>query len=282
MRLPKFRLFDYDTPGPGVEKDAPKKKGLALFWDILSRRFWKMVTLNLVYMLFSIPSYVIMWFATYTILTFFCSELMLNDAKFAESMPLLCMYLTAVIYALFGGGAPTSGMTYVIRNYRRDTHSWMWADFISKFKENFVKSTCIFIIDTIMLFLMGANFWFYGKLAATNIVAYLLQGLMVVLFLIFLLMHAYIYPIHISFDKKLSEIYKSAFILALGKLPTTAASMALCTLICGTITFLAFYITVYAMLLIPIMMFTFSCYVNLYITFPIIEKYMVKKSAYEE
>ena len=67
MRLPKHRLFDYTTPGKGVSKDEPPKKGIALFGDILLRRFWKMVSLNFLYFLFSVPALIIMWFMIYVV-----------------------------------------------------------------------------------------------------------------------------------------------------------------------------------------------------------------------
>ena len=30
---------NYSTPGPGISKDAPKKKGLNLFYEILFRKW---------------------------------------------------------------------------------------------------------------------------------------------------------------------------------------------------------------------------------------------------
>lgn len=278
MRLPKFKLFDYNTPGPGVSKDEPPKKGLARFGDILYRRFWKMVSLNAIYLLFSVPLLIIMWFAVYLIMSFMFGELIASDSTMPQTFTQITTYLTCLLYALFGGGAVTAGMTYVLRNYVVDTHAWMWSDFRSKAKENLKQGTAVFFIDLIFLTLVGINFWFYGSLASSSIIAYLLQGFMVVVFFVFLLMHAYIYPIMVSFDMSLRNIYKNSFILAVGKLPRTFLSMALCTLICGVITYLACFVTVYAMLLIPIIMFSFSAFVNLFITYPVIQKYMIKNN----
>lgn len=277
MRLPKFKLFDYTTPGPGVEKDTPPKKGIALFFDILSRRFWKMVSLNAVYLLCSVPLLIIMWFAVYFVMSFMFGDLISSNTEIAQAFTQITTYLTCLLYALFGGGPACAGMTYVLRNYTVDKHSWLWADFSQKSKENFKQGTAVFFIDLVFITLTGLNFHFYGLLAQNSIIAYLLQGFMVVVFFIFLLMHAYVYPIMISFDMKLFDIYKNSFILAIGKLPRTFLSTALCTLICGTVTFLACFVTVYAMLLIPIIMFAFSAYVNLFVSYPVIQKYIVKK-----
>lgn len=46
---------NFNRPGPGIPKDAPKKKGSALFFEILGREFWSLLTLNLIYLLACLP-----------------------------------------------------------------------------------------------------------------------------------------------------------------------------------------------------------------------------------
>ncbi|MCD8049002.1 MAG: DUF624 domain-containing protein [Clostridia bacterium] len=278
MRLPKYRLFDYTTPGKGVSKDEPKKTGIALFFDILGRRFWKFVNLNALYLLFSIPTFIIDWFGMYVVLTFALSQSMesLGAEDYASMITRLCIFCTLILYSLFGGGPATAGMTYVVRNYREDTHAWVWSDFKSAMLSNFKRATAVYVIDTIFLFLLGINCWFYGEFAGSSIAAYLLQGLMIMLFFIFVLMHAYIYPIMISFDMKVWDIYKNSFLLAMGKLPTTFLSMLCCFLFCGIISWAACYVIVYAALLVPILMFALTAYINLFMTYPIVKRYLAK------
>ena len=50
-----FGLFNYEKEGPGVSKDAPKKRGIFLFFEFFFRNFWKLVTNNMVYSLISLP-----------------------------------------------------------------------------------------------------------------------------------------------------------------------------------------------------------------------------------
>ena len=50
-----FGLFDYSKPGPGVDKNAPKKKNFIEFWEIFFRKFWKLVQINLCYVLTCLP-----------------------------------------------------------------------------------------------------------------------------------------------------------------------------------------------------------------------------------
>ncbi len=278
MRLPKHRLFDYTTPGKGVSKDEPPKKGLALFWDIIVRRFWKMVSVNFIYLLFSIIPLAITWFLTYFQLSLHLPAVLLTSEENAGVITLLCTFFTIIIYAIIGGGAPTAGLTYVIRNYREDRHAWVWADFKSKCRENFKQATAVYLIDTVFLFLIATNFWFYSTLAQQkNIIALLLSGFMGLLFIIYVLMHTYIYPIMISFDLKLKDIYKYSFILAMGKLPTTFVSLLAVFAFSGVVAYLGCYVFIYAALLVPILVFSFSSYINLFITYPVVKKYIAKK-----
>ncbi len=48
-----FGLFDYNKEGPGVEKDAPRKKSFIVFFEIYFKNFWKFLTVNIAYVVMS-------------------------------------------------------------------------------------------------------------------------------------------------------------------------------------------------------------------------------------
>lgn len=50
-----FGLFNYEKEGPGISKNAPKKKTFIVFFETFFRNFWKFVPINLVYALLSLP-----------------------------------------------------------------------------------------------------------------------------------------------------------------------------------------------------------------------------------
>ena len=52
----------YLKEGPGVEKDAPKKKGIFLFAELVKRKFFLMLKANALYSLVSIPFFAIALF----------------------------------------------------------------------------------------------------------------------------------------------------------------------------------------------------------------------------
>ncbi len=50
-----FSFLDTSKPGPGVSKNAPRKKRFFLFWELYARKIWKLVLANLLYVLLSLP-----------------------------------------------------------------------------------------------------------------------------------------------------------------------------------------------------------------------------------
>lgn len=46
---------NYYNPGPGIDKSAPPKKGLALYIDLLTVDFWGFVSLNMLYVICCLP-----------------------------------------------------------------------------------------------------------------------------------------------------------------------------------------------------------------------------------
>lgn len=50
-----FGLFDPTKEGPGISKNAPKKKAFFVFFETYFRNFFKFVSINLVYVFVSVP-----------------------------------------------------------------------------------------------------------------------------------------------------------------------------------------------------------------------------------
>ncbi|MCH5323786.1 MAG: DUF624 domain-containing protein [Eubacterium sp.] len=50
-----IKLFDYNSAGKGVAKHGPQKKPFFKFFEIFGRKFWKLIELNMIFVLFCIP-----------------------------------------------------------------------------------------------------------------------------------------------------------------------------------------------------------------------------------
>ena len=47
-------FFNYDKPGPGIDKNAPKKKGIFLFLELLGRNLSNLLLSNMLYFIVSL------------------------------------------------------------------------------------------------------------------------------------------------------------------------------------------------------------------------------------
>lgn len=56
-----MRLFkpNFEREGPGVDKNEPSKKGISLFFYLLTTRFWDILKLNMIFILYSLPIFTI-------------------------------------------------------------------------------------------------------------------------------------------------------------------------------------------------------------------------------
>ena len=50
-----FGFLDFTKEGPGIKKDAPKKKTFFVFFEIYFRNFWRFFSVNLIYFVTSLP-----------------------------------------------------------------------------------------------------------------------------------------------------------------------------------------------------------------------------------
>ncbi len=50
-----FGFLDFTKEGPGIKKDAPKKKEFFVFFETFFRNFWRFILINVVYAILSLP-----------------------------------------------------------------------------------------------------------------------------------------------------------------------------------------------------------------------------------
>lgn len=108
---------NYDKPGPGIEKDAPPKRGFFRFWEILVRDLGSLVQLNLLYQGCLLPSQALL----------ICA--LLFSGMFWP------LFLLSIL-AAFPLGAAKTATSFCITKMLRDDPGFLWHDFKKAFKEN--------------------------------------------------------------------------------------------------------------------------------------------------
>ena len=120
---------NYDKPGPGVDKDEPKKAAPVRFFEILWRKLSKLVQLNLTFMIPFIAVIALMVGVFLLPIPHF-----LYATSFFGVLDLYILY--AVTLPLILLSPFTCGLAYVTRNFAREEHAFVWSDFWDAVKNN--------------------------------------------------------------------------------------------------------------------------------------------------
>ena len=275
-------LFNgYMKEGPGVSKNAPEKHRFFLFFELFGRKFSKLIQLNLMLLICLIPLILGLYLSLRLNPNIIADGVVNTEAM--GSQPLIVFSgdiigLALFIIGLVIAGPAIAGFTYIIRNFQREEHAWLFSDFKDNFKSNFKQATAVAFIDAAVYLLLYVAFVFYTyQLPVTNPemvkVAPALSAAIAVMAVVYTWMHYYIHVMMVTFTLKLKDIFRNALLFAIGKLPINL----LITVICGAIIFLSIY---YNMLIgiIVAMLITLSLigYIVIFTVYPTIDNYLIK------
>lgn len=268
-----FGFFDYTKPGPGVEKDAPPKARIIVFFQIFSRKFWNLVKVNMLFGLFNLPAIAAVIFASMFIFQKTIGEDPLTDLiiRLVLGSVLLCIPVITI-------GPAQAGFTYVLRNYAREEHAFIWWDFKENALKNLKESIIISVIGFIFVIIMGIAINFYITFQEIGILTYVALGLLFMTFIIFLMMHMYIYPMLVTFKLTVRQLYKNAFVFAIIRFLPNLGILLLCTIIILA----SFYYTFIGIALLIFLTFSFIGLITNFYVYPSLQKYMIDKLEDEE
>lgn len=276
---------DYETPGAGVPENEPQKPGPIRYFIVSGRKFWDMVVLNLLYFLFSLPA-----IAIYTLIGLLflgnagdavggalaaegMTDIQILELKAAVHI-VLSVGFGFLITALLGSGAPRAGLSFVLRNYSREEHAFLWSDFLENTKKNLGKGTVIFLIDVLFTFIICLDIASYG--GAGTFWGLIASYIALFIFIIYILMHPYIYMILVTFGLKLKAAYKNAFMLTAVKIFQNVGCLVLAVVMTLVILELANRWPV-LMFLLLMAVFSFPCLILDMNSFSVVKKYMIKE-----
>ena len=223
----------YMKPGKGVDKNEPKKKGFFLFFDIIIRKFTKFLGANCLYTAVSLIWIALLFFFGGMILsgTSICERIAesissagegINAEELVMSIRIMLQLLFAMsVFSLWGSGPASAGYAYINRCFTRGEHAWIVSDGFDKFKENFKQGMIVILIDAAVLVfgINAAHFYYTLYIGTGSIIWMLLTYIMALVFIIYTMMHPYLYQIMITFECKIGALYKNALLITLAKLP---------------------------------------------------------------
>jgi len=210
--------YFYGKAGKGDYRveDMPQNR-FQLFSATWKVRWASMCGVNLLYMISWIPT--LIWIIVHISLLFSGSEDILNG----NAVGLMTMFLTGLVPCIFITGPFTAGVTYVLRNWARDEHSFVWSDFWDAVKGNWKQALPVSLISGLMPLVAYVGWIYYGQMANGNFIFYIPMGLTIVIALVWKLSEMVIYTLMVTYDLKLKDLIRNAVLLTVARFPHALA-----------------------------------------------------------
>jgi uncharacterized membrane protein YesL len=249
-------MGNYSRPGPGVSKNERQKHSFFLFFELYFRKFWQLCELNILYfvscILFTIP--------------------MILAGQYAKDNSFI-YYICFV--PLIGISIPTSGFAFILRNYARQEHAFLWLDYKDTIKSNWKQSLAVGTISFIAFFVMifSAKFYYFQMNNNNNdffVIPFLFSAIFIILFTV---MQFYIYTLLITFQLSVKQILKNAFIFSFAGLWHNLIII----LFCGILALATYILSPLSFFFVPFILLSTFGFIISFNTWPVIDKYMMPK-----
>lgn len=191
----------------------------------------------------------------------------LYGRKIVKLVQLNLLYILCCIPVVTIGPA-TAGLTYVLRNFAREEHSWVVSDFFEQCKKNLKQGLIVGNLNLLIWVVLVYDFLFFSGWQGFEFMRFFILALGV----LFAIMNFFIYSIMVTFDIKVIDIYKNAMILTAVRLPVNF--LMLVTV--GALVFILLNIhPLIAILIALALAFSTIGFIITYYVQPIIRKYLM-------
>ena len=209
--------YFYGTQGKGdfTIENLPQNRR-QLFGEVLKVRWSAMFGVNLLYMIIWIPA--IIW-TFLNVVTLYSMLTVETGIDMDGVSSLIATYLLLMVPCVTITGPFNAGVTYVLRNWARDEHSFVLSDFKDAVKANWKQSLVVALIDGAIPFLMYTCWRFYGGLLSQSSLYLLPTALVLLVTVVWSLASMLAYPMLITYDLKLKDVIRNSVLLSLAKLP---------------------------------------------------------------
>lgn len=273
-----FKPFKYKDK-PDLEKETPQKHGFFVFFEIFFRKFWRFVSVNLVYFVITLP---ILFFFYLTVNGYVAG---LMNEEFMDILPgvgFFASILASVPHWLYTPlfaisvllyGPAKMGMTYIFRNFAREEHAW-FSDMFSRARSNFKQGVVFGVLDVAVVTFLLNNI--IGTFSSTNAAVALMlvaaKYLSIVFLVLYLFMRHYFYLIAVTVELNVFAIIKNAWLFSIMGLGRNLWSTIVCVLVWGLTLFTYPLVTVVAL---PLITYSLCGFVTAFNCYPLVKKFIV-------
>ena len=184
-----------------------------LFGEVLKVRWSALFGVNLLYMIAWIPA--IVW----TVINALALLNLPEGGTVDQMVSLVFTWLMIMIPCIAITGPFNAGISYVLRNWARDEHSFVLSDFKDAVKGNWKQALVMSVIDGVMPFIMFTGWRFYGSMMQNSMIYVVPAGLLMLVGIIWALASMLAYPMLITYDLKTMDVIRNSVLLSVAKLP---------------------------------------------------------------
>lgn len=137
----------------------------------------------------------------------------------AADLLLLNLLWVICCIPIITAGASTTAMYYVALKIVKNEESYIIKSFFHSFKDNFKQATIIWVIELLVgaFLLLDIYACTQGTLPGGNVLVYAIGAI----FVVYLMVCSYVYPVLARFQTSVKNILKNALYMAIGHLPYT-------------------------------------------------------------
>ena len=239
--MAKFKFYDYNKPGKGVKKTSVKEDySLINFFKIYIRKFWKLCSVNILYFVFNFPIFLFllglsgnfdvpfktpagpMYQQLHSVILHtgkspaimallgFEKYGRLMESSYADTVSYTLMWLG--ILTIFTFGLANSGLAYILRNFSREEHAYVWADYVATIKRNFFPAMLLGVLDLLFGAVICYDIIFFRYNTGVNFMTDMMFWAALLLAIIYIIMRFYMYTMLVTFKLSIPKILKNSFI----------------------------------------------------------------------
>lgn len=189
----------------------------ALFRLVLKENLWRLVPLNLLYLLFCIPLLALCIFIIPQVEVVFASD---SGFFMQDLLGVLYGLALGLIPCLLVIGPANAGIAYVTRNIARDEVSLVWQDFCHGLKNNWKQSFFVSLVSAVLPLIL---YWYAAFLSMNPgqvSVSMLPAVICIIVVVLWYLASPSVYVMMVTYELSFKALIKNALIMTIAHLPT--------------------------------------------------------------
>ena len=212
-----FDRFYYGKAGKRdyTVEDMPANRW-TLFFMVLRDHFFDLIKVNLMQFVFWIP------FFLWTMLSVLALNVQLESGEALTWSTLggsVLAWVLGLIPCIAITGPSSAASAYLMRNWSKDQHAFLWSDFKDAFVSNWKQALLLSSITALVPAVLFAGGQFYGQIARQSVIMLIPFIITVSGGLLYALMLVVLYPMMVGYQLSFRNLVRNAFLMAAARLP---------------------------------------------------------------